>query len=228
MRSVLTGILLVCGLAMIRCSEPTKSENTPPAPPAMKVIAAPASANAPAEIRQKANEINNYFAFISATLDDVAGVTPSVNGNIYTWEVTMDSGTMLMKVKAVRRSDQSVDWTVIIDGQADDSTLYVNRTLFIGKAGAGNRSQSWTFYDVFSGGITHKIVWEIDKNNTLTVRLALEAIKALWEIINRVDFSGSYRFEQDAIERYTAQWSSNGAGGFMDHASTPPQSGSWE
>ncbi len=224
----LMGGLLVCGLVLFHCSEPTETETKPPSPPAMVVVAGPRSANAPAEIMQKANEITNYFTFISTTLQDISGVTPESNGNIYNWQVAIDAGTMIMKVKAVRRSDQSVDWTVIFDGLASDSTLYVNRTIFIGKVGAKNRSQSWTFYDIFSGAVTQKISWIMDGDNHLTVHLSMEAIKAVWQIVNRADYSGLYRFEQDGTERFVAQWISDGSGTYTDKTGSVPQTGTWD
>ena len=214
-------IVVAAGLAVaaLRCSDPAKPEASVPEPPAMAAVSGPASVNAPPQIAQKAGEILTYFNFVQTTLGDLSGSDPAVNSNIYLWEIPTGSGTIVKKIKAVRRSDGSVDWTVVLNGQLADSTRYNDRQLFIGKAAEDNRSQSWTFYDLLTGAITHKISWNRDKNGALQLDDTFAALNAVWHLDNARDGSGSYSFTLGGVKQFTATWRGDGSGSFVDHTS---------
>ncbi len=205
-------------LAGLRCSDPVKPEVSVPEPPVMIAVSGPASVNAPPQIAQKAGEILTYFTFVQATLGDLSGSDPAVNSNIYNWEIPTGNGTIVKKIKAVRRSDGSVDWSVVLNGQLADSTRYNDRQLFVGKAAGNNSSQSWTFYDLHSGAITHKISWNRDKNGTLQIDDTFTALNAVWHLANARDGSGSYSYTLGGVKQFTASWLADGSGSYIDYA----------
>ncbi len=227
MKRVWVGLVVVLALAGLRCSEPSSPEAGVPEPPVMIAVSGPASVNAPPQIAQKAGEVLTYFNFVQTTLGDLSGDAPAVNSNIYTWEIPAGSGTIVKKIKAVRRSDGSVDWTVVLNGQTADSTRYNDRQLFIGKAAEDNRSQAWTFYDLLTGDITHKISWSRDKNGTLMLDDTFSAMQAVWRLVNSRDGSGSYSYTLAGVAQFSATWRADGSGSYTDFtASGTPES--WE
>jgi hypothetical protein len=227
MRKVVVGLVVGLSLLGSQCSEPTKSQEKTPEAPVMIVISGPLSPNAPPQIAQKAWEINRYFDFISTMLNDFSDATPAVNGNIYTWEIPFGTGTIMKKIKAVRRSDDSIDWTVVLNGQADDSTLYSNRTLFIGKSAEDNSLQSWTFYDLLSGEVTHKIAWKKDKNKAVQLDDSFAAMNALWHMVNRSDGSGTFSYTLALKSQFAATWQADGSGAFTDYTIPGSTEESW-
>jgi hypothetical protein len=228
MRKGLVGLVVVLGLLGSRCSEPTKTEEPIPEAPAIIVVAGPTSVNAPPQISQKAWELNSYFTSILNLLGDLGNTNPEINGNIYTWEIAFGSGTVMKSVKAVRRSDKSIDWTVTLNGQSEDSTLYSDRKVFIGKSAADNSSQSWSFYDLLTGDITHKIAWSKDKNGTLQLDDTYATMNAVWHLTNATDGTGSYRYTVAGTTRFEAAWRTNGSGTFTDYTVPGAPQESWE
>ncbi|HOT98125.1 MAG TPA: hypothetical protein PLN61_09345 [bacterium] len=217
MRNGLFGLALGLVLLGIQCSEPTKSEEKIPEAPAMIVLRGPASVNAPPQIGQKADEINFYFNSVTGLLADLGKTAPAINSNIYSWEVPLGNGTITKQIKAVRRSDQSVDWAAVLNGVAADGTLYSDRKLFVGKSAGDNSAQSWTFYDLVSGGITHKIAWSKNKNGVILLDDTFAATDGLWHLTNARDFSGSYRYTLAGKLQFEAVWKADGSGSYIDH-----------
>ena len=219
--------LILFGVLLLRCSQPTQPEYLPPQPPEMISLTGPGSANAPAEIGQKANEVNQWFQYIASLLTGIESETPANQSNVYQWELALDSTEVVRQIKAVRRSDKSVDWTVRLNGMAEDGTLYNNRTVVIGKSGINNTSQSWTLFDLISGEETVKIVWQQDATGTVSLSYILSTLVCEWKMINRIDNSGSYQYILLGVEQFIAQWLASGAGTFIDSSSGVPLSGSW-
>lgn len=216
MQKVLVGVLVAVGLLGIRCSEdPARSEEEVPKAPAMITVNGPLSPNAPPQIAQKALEVNGYFNFVATTLTGIGGMEPAINGNIYTWQVPIGSGTVVQKIKAVRRSDGSIDWTVMLDGRAADSTVYIDRTLFIGKSASS--LQSWTFFDLLSGNTSHKIAWSRDKSGTVQLEDTFAQTGELWQMGNSANGSGSYSYKVAGTLKFSATWRSDGAGSYRDY-----------
>jgi len=227
MRKGLFGLVLGLSLLGIQCSEPTKSEEEIPEAPAMIVLSGPSSVNAPPQIAQKADEVNFYFNSVADLLDDLAAATPAINSNIYTWEIALGNGSVKKQIKAVRRSDKSIDWTAVLNGEAVDGTLYSDRKLFTGKSAAGNTAQTWTFYELVSGGITHKIAWSKDsKNGVVQLDDTFAATDALWHLTNARDSSGSFRYTLAGKLQFEAAWKADGSGLYIDH--TLSDTTSWE
>lgn len=220
-------ILLLSGILIFNCSQATKVEEESPQPPEMIVFNGPASGSAPAEIAQKASEVNQWFVFIASLLEGVASETPAVNGNIYRWELDYSLGDVQRLIKAVRRSDKSVDWTVELNGVAGDGTVYNFRTMVIGKAGKNNRSQNWTLFDLATGVETFRMAWSRDDSGNLTLTYTFLVTGDTWQLINRVDRSGSYQFHQQSMLLYDASWLGSGAGSYTDYRSGFAQTGSW-
>lgn len=217
MHKAVVGLAVGLALAGSRCSEPTRPEEEIPEAPAMIVISGPISTNAPPQIAQKAWEINSYFDFIHTILSDFGSIVPAINGNIYLWDVPFGSGTVLKQIKAVRRSDKSVDWTAVLNGNSVDGTVYANSILFIGKASRNNRSQAWTFYDLRTGEITHKIAWGKGNDEIIQLDISYEKDKTSWHLANAKDGSGSYRYTIAGALQFTASWRTNGSGSFRDY-----------
>lgn len=219
---------IIAGFIFVCCTEqPTKTEDQPPLAPTMIAMEGPGSANAPAAIGQKADEVNAWFVYISNLLLGIEASKPSVNSNIYQWELAYGNGSVMRQIKVVRRSDKSIDWTVVLDGTADDGTVYVKRTVVIGKAGDNNNSQSWTLYDLSSGDESMRIVWQKDNSGTIDLSYHISAIAAEWAIVNRADDSGSYRYIFEGNQQFIANWLANGSGTFFDYTGGIVHSGSW-
>ncbi len=161
-------------------------------------------------------------------LAGVETIAPEVNANVFQWELPLGEGTIMRLIKAVRRSDKSVDWTVRWDGQADDGTIYNDRTILIGKAGKNNRSQSWAFYDIISGVETNKITWQKDNAGNISMVYYFPLIKGEWRLVNRTDRSGSYEFYLNNIKQFTAEWAADGSGQFQDFRGEQPTNGQWD
>jgi hypothetical protein len=216
MQKMLAGVVVTLGLLGFRCSdEPTRTEEKVPEAPAMITLNGPLSPNAPPQIAQKALEVDGYFDFVSATLDDLEGKDPAINSNIYTWEISLGSGSVVKKIKAVRRSDASIDWTAVLNGTAADSTIYSDRTLFIGKA--ASTLQSWTFFDLLSGAASHKISWSKDKNGTIQLDDSITATGELWQLTNKSSGAGSYSYKSGSVLKFSATWSADGSGSYHDY-----------
>ncbi len=218
MHKGLFGLALGLVLLGIQCSEPTKSEVKIPEAPAMIDLQGPSSPDAPPQIGQKADEVNFYFDSVTGLLADLDKTDPAVNSNIYTWEIPLGNGTVDKQIKAVRRSDQSVDWSVALNGEAADGTLYSDRKLFVGKSSGDDNTQSWTFYDLGSGQVTHKISLSKDKK-TGVIKLddTFAATNGVWHLVNAVDASGSYAYTLAGALQFEAAWKADGSGSYIDH-----------
>jgi hypothetical protein len=220
-------VLLLSGIIIFNCSQATKVEEDPPQPPEMITFSGASSTAAPAEIAQKASEVNQWFVFIAALLEGVQSETPAINGNIYRWELDYAYGDVKRLIKAVRRSDKSVDWTVQLDGVAGDGTIYNSRTLVIGKAGKNNQSQNWTLFDLATGVETFRMAWSRDNTGNLTLTYTFLVTGTTWQMANKLDHSGSYQFHQQSVLLYDANWLTNGAGSYTDYRSGFAQTGNW-
>ncbi|MBN2355439.1 hypothetical protein JXO59_04960 [candidate division KSB1 bacterium] len=221
--------LLWSGLLWLHCSQPNQPvDRTVPAPPDMIFMSGPVSVQAPAEIGQKADEVNLWFQFVTRMLHGVEGVEPGTNGNIFQWELALDDGDVHRHIKAVRRSDKSVDWTVVWNGQAKDGTIYNNRTIIIGKAGLNNLSQTWTFYDIINGHEAHKISWQKDNSGDIGLVYGFPLTEAEWRLANRTDDSGTFEYLLQSVRQFYAEWAANGSGSYIDYRSGEVQTGYWD
>jgi hypothetical protein len=202
-----TGLALWCCFCFACGKEPTSPAAKPPQPPTLIAVAGPASAAAPAEI---ASFIQFIVASLRSTcnyLQDASQLTAQVDANVYTW--SSSAGGLRLKLKAVQRSEDSVTWSAVLDGQADDGSLYTEWTIFL--AVIRSLQQEWYLYEANSQNLVLK-VQAVSNKDIVTYTVALPVMGETAVIINYSDKSGSYTRYLGAVKVYEASWLANGSG----------------
>jgi hypothetical protein len=127
-------------------------------------------------------------------------------------------------------SDQSVSWTITMDGSSDNVT-YDNYTLMEGTRSSDGKEGSWKAYAFDgSGTLEFNLDWVEDEDGVLTAELELPEDNMRYLIVEHPDGTGTIRRYENGTMTFTSTWDNNeGSGQYSeyDEDGNELDSGSW-
>lgn len=228
MRRYLSLLLILGLLFLIGCSKsdnnPTQPQETPPSPPVVPQIQAPA--NAPAIVQQTLAGMQSFMNMGFTYLSALSGLQPNQQGDTWTWTVVQ--GQLTATITATKQSDGSVTWTVVLNG-TDGNTVYQNWKSFEGTVAADENSGTWTFYELNSQTVSATAQWNRDASGNYHAVLTITATGEKTDLQIQADGSGDvtvYRGQKKMLEIH---WNADGSGWWKsyDDQGNILQQGTW-
>ena len=206
----LSSIFLLFGVGCFQKETLTGNESVVPSIPNV-VFSGPLSNNVPTDLKQYVGLFkgNGETSVGLSYLDLAIFLTPSVDGNTYTWQVNW--GQIDAVIKAVLNSDNAVDWTVTIDGTQND----VNYSNWVAMTGNSNLDGNTGEWDIFSTNSTLKsadFTWLVGSDDVKHGTLELISTNHIYELTNNPNKSGSLILKENNVTVYRADWNADGSG----------------
>ncbi|HEY6952530.1 MAG TPA: hypothetical protein VI758_08980 [Bacteroidota bacterium] len=183
--------------------------------------------------QQTITTITTLNAQISpAYLALVASLTPTQNGDTWTW--LLSQGTLTLTTTATKQPDGSFAWTVKVNGTdpTTDST-YTNWVALSGTSSADAKSGNFNTYLVNSTTPAGNVVWSKDASGNLTATFTYYVNgtptgKAV--VVNNTDNSGELQMFTGTTMTSKSVWAANGSGTWWTYeigTGTQTGTGTW-
>jgi hypothetical protein len=218
---ILVSFLLLFIFGCSSDDNPASNSGTAPGAPAVQVSGPSGTSTDQHALmaRQYAMVVNGFASYASAY--GQAGGTQ--NGNTWTWSATQ--GTFSYTMTAVKESNGSYSWKLVLNGTPQGSPDgYDNWTAMEGSTSADGKSGSWTIYQVNSTIKAAYFIFSTDANGTLTADLTAYNDRGVEEgkyvFINNTDGSGELSFYDGTVRVLKVTWIANGSGSWWTYNST--------
>lgn len=225
--TALTTIVLLFGVGCFKKDKILGDESVVPSIPNV-VFSGPLSNNVPTDLKQYVGLFNgnDQTSMGLNYLDLAIFLTPSVDGNNYTWQVAW--GQIDAVIKAVANANNSVDWTVTVDGTENDVT-YTNWVAMRGNSNLDGDSGTWDIFLTNSTIKNAEFTWTVNSNDVKNGTLQFLSDNYTYDLVNNPDKSGTLVMKQNNATLYRAEWSATGSGSWTtwDSQGNQTDSGSW-